>query len=329
MSAAALRFRQGCQWLVGSALGVALLWVYVPILLVLAHRWGNDSRYSHGYLVPLFALYLLFARRSLLAGEGSSRSRWCGGVILLAGLSVHAVGSYLYLEWLNAISLLPSLAGLVVLLGGWPALRWSWPAIAFLAFMIPLPYQVEVGLAHPLQRLGTKVSCYTLQTLGFAAFAQGNVIRMGDVRIGVVEACSGLSMLVIFFALSTAVAILVRRPLWERLLLAASAVPIALVANITRIVVTGVLHKVAGAKLADMVFHDLAGWLMMPLALGLLWVELRLLAWVLPTREVEEAKPAAAAPDTFFPVWGSTSGAPRAAAPPKGEPRAPVPQINP
>jgi exosortase len=152
--------------------------------------------------------------------------------------------------------------------------------------MVPLPYRLEVALAHPLQRLGTWASTYALQTLGFAAFAEGNVIRMRPVRIGVVEACSGLSMLVIFFALSTAVAVLANRPLWERLLLVASAVPIAVAANVTRITVTGVLHKWVGRELADYVFHDLAGWLTMPLALGMLWAELRLLAWVIRTREV-------------------------------------------
>jgi exosortase len=205
--------------------------------------------------------------------------------VLLAGLALRAAGTYLYLDWFNALALLPCLAGLALLWGGWPALAWAWPAVAFAAFMVPLPYHLEGALAHPLQRLGTWASTYALQTLGFAAFAEGNVIRMGPVRIGVVEACSGLSMLVIFFALSTAVAVLANRPLWERLLLVASAVPIAVAANVTRITVTGVLHKWVGRELADYVFHDLAGWLTMPLALGMLWAELRLLAWVIRTRE--------------------------------------------
>jgi exosortase len=274
------------EWFAGGVLAVALLFVYLPELTVLAQRWAHDSRYSHGFLVPLFALYLLYARRGRLANTW--RPSWWGAPILVAGLAVHAAGIGLYLDWLNAISLLPCLAGVAVLLGGWPCLRWAWPGVAFLIFMVPLPFQLEVGLAQPLQRLGTVVSTYALQTLGFPAFAEGNVIRMGEVRLGVVEACSGLSMLVIFFALATAVGVLVRRPLWERLLLVASAIPIALLANIIRIVVTGVLHKVAGRALADLVFHDLAGWLMMPLALGFLWLELRLLAWVIRTREVQE-----------------------------------------
>lgn len=271
-----------------AALAVAgLLWVYGPTLGGLAQRWGHDSRYSHGYLVPLFALYLLGSRRALLV-PADWRPSWWGVPAVLAGLALNATGTLLFFEPLNAFSLLGCLAGLAVLVGSRTALVWSWPAIAFLVFMVPLPFQVEVALAHPLQRVATHLSTYTLQTLGFAAFAEGNVIRMGEVRIGVVEACSGLSMLLIFFALSTAVALVVRRPLGERVLIVVSALPVALLSNVTRIVVTGVLHKVAGPKLADLVFHNLAGWLMMPLALGMLWLEMRLLDWVFPTREVQD-----------------------------------------
>jgi exosortase len=158
--------------------------------------------------------------------------------------------------------------------------------------MVPLPFTIEVGLSHPLQRIGTIVSTFILQTLGVAAYAEGNIIVMGETRIGVVEACSGLSMLMIFFALSTAVTLLSRRSPLERTIIFLSAVPIALAANITRIVATAILHKVAGRELADLVFHDLAGWLMMPLALGMLWLVMRLLDWLLvPIPEREPALP--------------------------------------
>jgi exosortase len=260
---------------------VSLLWVYWPTLAELAGRWGAESQYAHGYLVPLFALYLLWARRGLIAGRGPLRPAWRGLALLGGALALRFAGTYLYFEWLAAVSLLPCLAGLALLAGGRPALRWCWPAVAFLVFMVPLPHRLEVALAHPLQRLATRVSTYALELLGFVAFAEGNVIRLGEIRIGVVEACSGLSMLLIFFALATAVVLLRPRPPLERGMIVLSAVPIALVANILRILATAVLHKTAGRELADLVFHDLAGWLMMPLALGMLWAELRLLSWVL------------------------------------------------
>jgi exosortase/archaeosortase family protein len=85
-------------------------------------------------------------------------------------------------------------------------------------------------------------------------------------------------MLVTFFALATAVAFVIRRPLWEKVVVVLSAAPVAVAANVVRITATGVLHRTAGSRVANAVFHDLAGWLMMPLALGLLWAELEFLA---------------------------------------------------
>src|SRR5205085_1328219 len=119
--------------------------------------------------------------------------------------------------------------------------------------------------------------------LGRPAFAEGNVIVVNDASIGVVEACNGLGMLLLFFALATGVAILIRRPALDRALIIASAIPIAVAANVIRITVTGILYEVAGQRWADLVFHDLAGWLMMPLALGMLGVEL----WVFSRLLVE------------------------------------------
>ncbi len=262
---------------VPAALGVVLLWAFWPTLAELAHRWSHDSQYSHGYLVPLFAAVLLWMRREMCP-TFEPRFSWWGVGLLALGVALRFAGNYIFLDWLDAIALLPCLAGLAVLLGGRAALRWSWPTIAFLAFMVPLPYRLEIALAHPLQRVATQASSYCLQTLGLPAVDEGNVIYLNESRIGVVEACSGLSMLVIFFALSTALTFLVDRPWWQKVLLVVSAVPIALIANITRITVTGIMHETVGHELANLVFHDLAGWLMMPFALVMLWIELQILA---------------------------------------------------
>lgn len=271
------------EWLAAGSVALALLWVFFPTLVILGQRWWEDSRYSHGFLVPLFAAYLLYRRDRLTMPV--YRPHWWGVLLIAAGLATHAAGTFIYFDWLNAVALLPCLLGFTVLLGGWAALKWAWPAIAFLAFMVPLPFWLETGLAQPLRYVGTVASCYTLQTLGFSAYSESNIIYMGTDRIGVEEACSGLSMLMTFFALSVAVALIVRRPLWERLLLVASAIPIALISNISRIIVTAMMHKVSHYW-ADLIFHNLAGYLMPVLALGLLLLELRLVAWVFPTREV-------------------------------------------
>jgi len=279
------------EWIAGAVLACAILVVYLPILLVLMDRWANTAEYSHGWLVPLFSLYLLYGRRRFLTTKEAWSPSWWGALLLVGGLALHAAGTLLYLEWVVAMSLLPCLAGLAVLLGGWPAVRWSWPAIAFLGFMVPMPWQVETGLAQPLQRVCTVCSTYVLATLGLPTFAEGNIIRMGERSINIVQACSGLSMLVIFFALCTAVAILMssrRWRLWQRLFVVASSIPIALVANITRIVVTAMFFRLGFEELADLTFHDLAGYLMAVLACLLLWLELRVMAWLIRTEEVSD-----------------------------------------
>ncbi len=256
-----------------------VVWAYWVTLGNMATLWGRDPQYSHGYLVPLFALYLLWLRRELW--PNAFRPSWLGAPLLLVGILTRFGGAFAGSPWLDAISLLPTLAGVWLMLGGWPTLRWSWPAIGFLFYMLPLPYTFSGQLAGPLQRFATIVSTFLLQTMGVPAIAEGNVILLSEVEIGIVEACSGLRMLVIFFALSTAVALLIKRPLWEKALIVASAIPIALACNIVRITGTGVLHELVSSEMANAVFHDLAGWLMMPLALAMLWVEMALLARLL------------------------------------------------
>ena len=97
------------------------------------------------------------------------------------------------------------------------------------------------------------------------------MIQLNKARIGVVEACSGLSMLITFIALSTGMALVVKRPLLDKIVLVLGAIPVALVANIARITLTGILHETAGGQVADHFYHDLAGWVMIPFALFLYW----------------------------------------------------------
>ena len=257
-----------------------IAWVYWPTLRALGDRWSDDSRYSHGFLVPAFSLFLLWHRRGMIE-LASPRPSWWGLPLILAGVGLRLGGMYIYFEWLEGISLLPCLCGLSLLLGGRAALRWAWPAIVFLAFMIPLPHRLEVSLGLPLQQVATKVGVYVLQTLGLPAFAEGTIIHVGEARIGVVEACNGLGMLVMFFSVATAVAMVSRRPLLDRALIILGAIPIALIANLGRITVTALLYVLSRGRLAEVVYHDLSGWLMMPAALGLLWVELRALSLLL------------------------------------------------
>lgn len=161
-------------------------------------------------------------------------------------------------------------AGLFATVGGVAGLRWAWPSIVMLGFMIPLPFRVQFMLGSTLQSLATKASTYLLQTFGVPAVAEGNVILLSQTRIGIVEACNGLSMLLTFFALATGFAMLLERKWWYGVILIALAAPIALAANVIRITATGMLYEAEQNRLARIVFHDLAGWLMMPIGVVML-----------------------------------------------------------
>jgi exosortase len=274
--AALLRPPRSYALIAPVVLASVLLWAYWPTLTAIVERW-NDPKYSHGYLVPAFALYLLWFRRRVRPVQPLAPSNW-GLALVLAGLALNFAGSYLYHGWLSMLSLLPVLAGICLFLGGWAALLWAWPSIAFLVFMMPLPYRLEVSFAHPLQRMATLGSAYVLQTLGFPALAEGNVIKVDQAQFQIVEACNGLSMLVTFCALSTAVAVVIKRPWLDRIVILASAPPIAVFVNVVRIVIAAVLNETAGPVWSYDFFHNKAGWVMMVIALGVLWLELYLLA---------------------------------------------------
>jgi exosortase len=263
-----------------ALVGGLLLWSYWTTLAELAQLWSHDPQYSHGYLVPAFAVYLLWQRRHKLNDVSLAWDGW--GLLLLAlGTLLRMTGTFFFLPLLDSASLLLCLAGLCVLFAGRRSLNWSWPALGFLLFMLPLPYRIQTALAQPLQNIATWSSTYLLQTIGFPTLAEGNIIHLNETRIGVIEACNGLSMLITFFALSAAVAILIRGHWVHRALIVLSAVPIALAANIARIVTTAILHETVGSGVANFVFHDVAGWFMMPLALSMMGLEWWLLRHLL------------------------------------------------
>jgi len=196
-------------------------------------------------------------------------------------------------EWPEAVALIPFLLGVVVTFGGWPLLRFSWPAIVFLIFMIRLPYRFEVALGAPLQELATTVSTFILQCFGQPALAEGKTIHLRDMKLEVVQACSGLKMLFTFVAFSTAVCLLVKKPISDRLVILFSAVPIAIFVNVIRITSTGLAYQWWSGDVVHQWSHDLAGWLMMPLALALLGVELWILKHLItetPGRAVAERR---------------------------------------
>ena len=271
------RPEEAAAWTTIALMTGLLVYSYWPGLLNAQSSWQN-AQYSHGWIVPLFTLGLLFWWRKPVNAEIGLWERLAGLALISASFALRLSVARYRIVTIDMYTFVPAIAGVFLMVGGWRMFRWSWAPIAFLIFMYPLPDEATRYLLGPLQTLATIVSTYALQTLGLDAYRQGNQIILGDMHLGVVDACSGLRMLTIFIALSVALVMLGDREWWENVVVIASAIPIALIVNSIRITVTGLLYQVANSEIAEMVFHDLAGWVMMPMALGMLFLLQRILA---------------------------------------------------
>jgi len=272
----------------------SLIWAYGADMAQIVRIWWTEPDYGHCFYVPAFSALLLWLRRDkakLVIGCGS----WWGIPFLLLWAAMWWWSAYFCYQKTIPLSLLPCLAGLALFVGGWQALRWTWPSIVFLFFMIPIPTALSWMLQHPLQRIGTVTSVYILRMLGIPAVAMGNVIRLKTMELGVEEACSGLRMLMVFVAVCVGAAFVLQRPLWQKLIIVASSIPIAVLSNVGRITLTAYLYHLEHTKMAEMLFHNLAGALMVPLAIVLLLAELKILAWFPGSTDRVETAPVAAA----------------------------------
>ncbi len=261
-------------------IGLTLVWAYWTSLQALSELWSSDPNYSHGWFVVPIALVISWSRRDLI-NPAKVQPRWWGFLPLLAVLALR----YMLFEWneqyLETATIPLVVATAALAIGGLNLLRVVWPAAIFLFLMLPLPPSLNGTLAGPLQTVATAGSVSLLQACGMPVLAEGNVIIVGSERLEVARACNGLSMLLSFVTLITAMVILVRRPIWERVVLLLSTVPIAIISNVLRIAATAWCYQRFGHELGEKYAHDWAGYLMMPIALALVLVELKLMSWLI------------------------------------------------
>ncbi len=261
--------------LVPLVAGVAACgWAFVPTLAFMYEKWVGDPQYSHGFLVPAFSGYLLWTAHSAGKLTASRPLPLLAAGLLLPVLALRWVAGGLMFHQLDCLALILSLAVLTVAVGGWAFLRACAPAVVFLVFMVPLPYELERNVGGPLKEVATAGSTYLLQTLGLPAVAEGHVILIDEVRLGVVDACSGLKMLMTFSAFAAGAVLTLGRTKFENLLVVLGVVPIAVLTNVLRITATGVAHTLTDDKDTLHFLHDLHGWLMMPTGLALLGAQL-------------------------------------------------------
>lgn len=257
----------------GASILVAGIIAYWTSIRELVRVWSDVADYSHGFLVVPLALGFLWLRRASCPGFGSG-DPWLGLPLFALSLAIRYLDYRYFLEFLEGWSLLMWVASVVLTLGGRKLFLWSLPSIGFLVFMIPLPFSLEHVMSMPLQKLATKISTWSLQVLGQPAFAEGNVIMVGDHKLEVARACSGLRLFVSVTALAYVYLVVVRRPWWEKGVLVAALPVIAVVANCIRIVTTGLLYQITDSESIHKLAHDSAGWGMILIAAAMFWLVL-------------------------------------------------------
>ncbi|RCS46343.1 exosortase [Bremerella cremea] len=282
------------QFLIASAVVLALVASFWSVDIKLLSIWSTQSDMSHGFFVPVISLWLLWFRADKapkydqLGGWGAFA---IGLAIIALGIAMRCSGILFRTTIIEAWSIILVALGMVVAVGGIKGLRWAWPSVLFLAFMLPLPASIGGVFGANLQAVATVVSNYTLQLIGVPAVAEGNVIWLSTRPLGVAEACNGLRMLTAFFAISVACCFILDRPLWQKLVLVASAPVVGIVANVFRITLIGVIYEQGPSEATSVFVHDLAGWLMMPLAIVILMIELWVLSGIVLPDESEFSYP--------------------------------------
>ncbi len=269
------------------AIAAALAFTYATVLAKLGHAWWDDPNYSHGLLIPFVIGFILWVERKRLMSEPARPSfLWGGASVILALLALWAgtAGAELYMQ---RMSLVLMLAGIVVYFWGFRLLRFMSVPLALLVLAVPIPAIVFNKIAFPLQLFASRCAVWAMQGFDIPVLRQGNVIEFLPLgaretkKLEVVEACSGIRSLMTLVTLAAVYAyftypkddttdrgggasgligMLKQFGFWRSGILVVSAVPIAIITNALRVSGTGVLARYYGTQVADGFFHTFSGW---------------------------------------------------------------------
>lgn len=255
-----------------SVLGVLVAWLYQPVLAGLVRQWWDEPDYSHGFLIPLITAYLVWERRERLWSV-SATPLGRGLVVLVGGVGLLILANMAAELFVMRVSILITLTGLILYLLGRAHLKVLAFPLLYLLFMIPPPAIIFNAITLPLQLFAASAATTSLRLLDIPVFREGNLITLADTTLEVAEACSGVRSLLALVALAATYMYFTQDGFWRRSLLLVSAVPIAIVANATRVVGTGILAHSLGNEAAQGFFHVFSGWLVFAAALALLCTE--------------------------------------------------------
>lgn len=241
-----------------AVIGIFLIALYVHVFQGLMDDWINNPDYSHGFFIPAIALYMVWIKRAELGQVEDSPSIW-GLPLLMAGLGQFIVGHIGAEHFLKSTSLILVMIGITLLLWGKKTLRIVLIPILFLIFMIPLPAIILNEYAFTLKLFATKMAVIFIQYLGIAVLRKGNVLYLPSSTLEVVDACSGVRSLISLLALSILIGFVAVSEIWKKWLLIFSAIPIAIVSNVIRLILTAVFEEKYGIRMTEGLNHTLSG----------------------------------------------------------------------
>lgn len=262
--------------LIGLGL-LLLIAAFAGGLQELIERWNNQEEYGHGYMIPLISLYFIWQRKETIRQTDFSPS-WLGLFIVLLALLVFFVGEVSALYILIHYAFIAILLGSALAIMGWPGVKPVVLPILLLIFAIPLPYFLEASLSANLQLLSSKLGVTFIRLCRIPVYLEGNVIDLGNYKLQVVEACSGLRYLFPLMGLGFICAYMYKTVIWKRVVVFLSTIPITLLMNSFRIGIIGVLVDNWGTEMAEGFLHDFEGWVVFMACLGILLIEMFLLA---------------------------------------------------
>jgi exosortase len=245
--------------------------VYFSVLAKLVNDWWQIPDYSHGFLVPIFAAYLVWAKRKVLLEAQIAPNP--GGVLVVGvGLAVLVLGVYGAELFLSRVSLVILLAGMALCFGGVQLLKELRFALLVLLLAIPIPSLLFNEITLPLQFLASSFASALLPLFGVPVLREGNVIELASMKLEVAEACSGIRSLMSLFTFSVIYGYFFEKSSLRRVVLVLSSIPIAIAANAVRIVGTGLCVQYWDPDKAQGFFHEFSGWVMFLVSLCCLFV---------------------------------------------------------
>lgn len=245
--------------------------VYYRVLAKLVIDWAEIPDFSHGFLVPIFAAYMVWVKRKALLSIKLAPS-WSGVAVVALGLVVLLLGVYGAELFLSRISLVILLAGLVLSFGGSELLKELRFSLLVLILAIPIPGIIFNEITIPLQFLASKLASSLLPLFDVPVLREGNIIELASMKLEVAEACSGIHSLISLFALAIFYGYFLEKSPMRRVVLALASIPIAIAANAVRILGTGLCVQYWDPDKAMGFFHEFSGWVMFLVSLGCLYI---------------------------------------------------------